>query len=103
MTRGQKIALGIGITTLVLAGVGFFVYKRFSRPKIQLKAIDAANKQVRFILDGKQHIMNYDDVEMYLESKGNKYSVGIAKTPAGNVNGLNIMKDGAIIETITMA
>lgn len=101
MTRGQKIALGIGIGAILIGGIGFLAYRKFGKPRVKITRIDNANKEVHLIVNGNPTVLPYD---LGLSGIGkSNYSIEVSKTSAGNVNGVNIVKNGAIVETITMA
>lgn len=101
MTKGQKIALTIGIT-LVVAGLGYVAYRRFGKPRIKVEKIDDVAKEVHFTWNGKKSILSYaQNNEQAIGT--NNWSFKVSRTPKGNVNGVNLLnKKGEIVETITM-
>jgi len=54
MTKGLKIALGIGIP-LILIGGGFLTYRNLIPPKLSIEEIDHLNKSGMFTFDGRKH------------------------------------------------
>ena len=103
MTKGQKIALGIGITTLVLAGVGFLAYRKFGKPRVKVTKIDNANKVVYFTWNGNDSRLSFrDNFEGSLGT--DVWEFKVSKSPNGNVNGVNLIKrkSGEVVQTITM-
>lgn len=62
MTTKSKIALAVGITTVISVG-GFFGYKWWSKqrlPRVTVKGIDYVSKTIDFTVDGKPEQMQFN-------------------------------------------
>jgi hypothetical protein len=96
MTVGVKIAIGVG----VVAVVGLFIYRRVAKPKIKITHIDNVAKEIHFIMNGSPTKISDGKGIGGIGKAG--YAIEVSKDSSGDINGINLTKYGAILETITM-